>query len=369
MSFQDRIDQEALKELVISLCATMTVSGFETRSTAELRTKAESYFDESYTDRVGNHIFLRRCGRQNAPLCMIDVHYDEIGMMVREVCEGGFLRMAPVGGLSPAVLQGADVTVWGQLPLRGVITSTPPHLRLGEEEALPDVEELLVDTGYPKEELEQLAPVGTPIGFSPRYGELANQRLLGKGFDNKACGACALYALMHTDREELAADVALCFASYEEISRQGGVSAAAYGLNPDYAMVLDVNFATVPKVAKWETIPMGKGISLARSAATDRRLTDRTEALCRQEEIPYLALAAPASTGTDSVSLGLVRNGVPVVDVGLPLASMHTYNEMLDLKDAEALCRLCHAFICDRGLAESFGAACEILKEEVPYEA
>ncbi len=369
MSFTDRIDRQTLRETIVSLCSTMTVSGYENRSAEALRDRLAPCFDEAYTDRVGNHIFLRRCGKPNAPLCMLDVHYDEIGMMVRGICEGGFLRVASVGGLSPAVLQGADVVIWGKTPLRGVITSTPPHLRSSGEDKLAEAEELLVDTGYAEEDLEELAPVGTPIGFSPRYGELAGGRMVGKSFDNKACGACALYALIHTEREELAADVALCFAAYEETSCVGGASAAAFGLAPDYAMVMDVNFATVPHVAKWETIPMGKGVSLAHSAATDRRLTVMTEALCRREEIPFTPVAAPSTTGTDSVSLGLVRGGIPVVDVGLPLASMHTYNEMICLDDAETLCRLCHSFVCDRALAEAFASGAEILKGEVPYHA
>ena len=43
-----------------------------------------------------------------------------------------------------------------------------------------------------------------------------------------------------------------------------------------------------------------------------------------------------------------------MVDVGLPLKSMHTYNEVLDLSDAEAMTRLIAEFVSDKNIAEVF---------------
>lgn len=347
---------EELKREIFSLCSVMSVSGFETRAEALLRQRWGEEFDEIYTDAVGNHVFLKRSGKPNAPLVLIDTHFDEIGMMVTEVCEGGFLRLAPIGGLSPCVLQAADVVVYGSETIRGVIVSTPPHLRSGAEDRLPDAEELMVDTGYSKEELERIAPVGTPVGFAPVYGELLNGCLTGKSFDNKACAAVAAYAITHTPREELAADVALMLSSYEETSRVGGAGPGAFGLSPDYALVIDVNLATVPDVPKYETVPLGKGISLSASAATDRALTRATKTLCEKKQIAHCVIAAPASTGTNAATVNLTGGGIPVVDVGLPLRSMHTYNEVISMDDAESLCELVREFICSRELADGFRA-------------
>ncbi len=343
-----------LKEKIISLCSTMSISGFETRSTEYLRKTVGADFDEYNTDAVGNHIFIKRCGRKKAPLVLIDTHFDEIGMIVTQICEGGFLRLASIGGLSPTILQGADVTVYGTRTVRGVITSTPPHLRSGEEDSLPDLTELMVDTGYTKEEMERLAPIGTPVGFSPCYRELLNGKLLGKSFDNKACGAIAAYALACVEKKELAADVALLFSSYEETSRIGGAAAGSFSLDPDYAMVIDVNLAGIPDAPKYETVPLGKGVSLSVSAATDRRLTRMTKTLCEDKEIAHTMIAAPSSTGTNAPTVNLVRGGIPVVDVGLPLRSMHTYNELISLEDAGALFCLVKEFVCAQGIANAF---------------
>ena len=136
------MNRNDLKQTIVSLCSIMSVSGYESHYAAALRGAIAPLFDESRTDAVGNHLFIRRCGKENAPLLMIDAHYDEIGMLVTDIEEGGFLKFTSVGGLSPSVLQGADVVIYGKKVIRGVITSTPPHLRVGGDESLSDPEEL-----------------------------------------------------------------------------------------------------------------------------------------------------------------------------------------------------------------------------------
>lgn len=345
--------QTKLKNEIFALSAVMSVSGSERRAAEELSRRFGG-FDEMRTDPVGNHMFFKRCGKEGAPTVLIDAHFDEIGMMVTEICEGGFLRFCPIGGLSLSVLQAADVTVYGKETIRGVIISTPPHLRAGMGDKLAETDELLIDTGYTKETLEKVAPVGTPVGFSPVYTELLCGRIAGKSFDDKACAAICALAIEDTPKEELSADVCLMLSSFEETSRIGGIAPAVNALQPDYAMVVDVNLAKVPDTPKYETVPMGKGISISVSAATNRALTLDTEKICKSAEIPHTMAAAASSTGTNAPTVNLSGSGIPVVDIGLPLANMHTYNEVIDLADCEALYRLVREFITDGGLAEKF---------------
>jgi len=346
---------------IVALCSVPSVSGFEGRSTKEIQRLYEGRFDRIDVDAVGNHFLWKTCGREGAPRILVDAHFDEIGMLVREILEGGFVRLVSVGGLSPSVLQAADVILYGKEVLRGVIVSTPPHLRSAEDDRLPDCEELLVDTGFSKDELEKILPLGSPVGFAPDYRELLGGRLAGKSFDNKACAAIAASAIASVPREALAGDVVLMLSSFEETSRLGGASAGAFGLAPDYAMVIDVNLATVPDVPKSETVPLGEGISLSVSAATDRALTLASQKICKEKNIAHTMIAAPSSTGTNATAVQLVGGGIPTVDVGLPLRNMHTYNEVLDLADAEALASFVEAFVCDGEIAKNF-----CVREELP---
>ena len=212
----------------------------------------------------------------------------------------------------------------------------------------------MIDTGYPKEELERLVRIGTPVGFAPRYEFLANDRLVGKGLDNKACAACAVDAILNTPREALAGDVYLLLSVHEETDNIGGAATGAFAVEPHYAMVVDVNLGRTPDTKKSETVVMGKGPSITRSAIVDRRLTKMTEDAAARAEIPWQVSVAPINTGTNTSALHLVKNGIPTVDVGVPLRAMHTYVEMMDMRDAKWLSDLIRAFITEQQIAEVF---------------
>lgn len=350
-----------LKELTISLCSLMTVSGNEYRSYEALKRLVGAYFDEIQTDNVGNILLIRRANNKNADTraakILIDTHFDEIGMLVSAVTPEGFLRVTSVGGLDEGVLQASDVVVYGKETLRGIIASTPPHLRSGDGKKLTPVNEILIDMGYSKadrDELAELVPIGTPVGFAPRYTELLGGNMCGKSFDNKACAAAAIYALANTERSELVADVYLLLSCHEETVRIGGVAVGAFNIEPDYAMVIDVNLAAVPEAPKYETVGYGDGVSVAISAITDRKLTNAVMSLCKEKKIKFTRVAAPSSTGTNTPALNLVGRGVPTADIGLPLKAMHTYGEILNLGDLEELSRLVGEFVRSNEIKEEF---------------
>lgn len=345
-----------LSERIIKLSSMMSITGYEDYEAKSLREWLDDDFDGYEIDSMKNQILIRRCGREGAPKILLDAHMDEIGMYVTDIREGGFLTVTSIGGLDTRILQAADVMIYGKKVIKGVVASTPPHLAKPEDTGkLKKVDELLIDTGYTKEEAEQIVSIGTPVGFYPKYTRLGEKQLAGKGFDDKACAACAIEAVLSVPREELAGDVYVMLSAHEETDRLGGIVVGAYRVMPHYAMVIDVNLGRTPDTKPEETVELGKGPSVTLSAVTDRRLTAMTLALAEQNGIEVQKSVAASHTGTNAPSLGLVRAGIPVVDVGLPLKSMHTYNEVLDLDDADTLAALIKAFIGSKEIAEVFG--------------
>lgn len=343
-----------LKKLIVDLSSLMSIGGFERFEREKLIALIGEHFDECYLDKVGNQIFVKKCGKENAPKIMLDAHMDEIGMYVTEILDGGFLRVTNIGGIDTGILQASDVIIYGnEERLFGVIASTPPHLASGDGKELPKIDELLIDTCLTKEELESKIRIGTPVGFAPKYTEMLNGRIMGKSFDDKACAACAVYATVTTPREELAGDVYVMLSCCEEVTDM--VAPGAYALNPDYAMSIDVNLGRVPGTKKEETVELGKGPSITISAVTDRKLTNMLIDAAKDKEIPYQISVSPTHTGTNAVSIQLAREGIPTVDVGLPLASMHTYNEIITIEDTKTLSDLISAFITDKRIAEEYG--------------
>lgn len=347
-----------LENLILDLCSLMSITGYETHDREALLGLIGSGFDECLADTVGNQVFIKRCGRAGAPRIMLDAHMDEIGMIVSEILDGGFVRVANIGGVDTRILQAAEVVIYGKETIHAVVASTPPHLQKpGDDKKLPEIGELLIDTGYPREELESIIRVGTPVGFLPEYLRLLNGNLAGKGFDDKSCAACAAYAVMNTPADKLAGDVYLVFSANEECSRAGGVAAATFSLEPDYAMVMDVNLGRTPDTQKRETVALGGGASLTISPITHKRLTRMVGELAAEREIPVQYSISRGHTGTNTPEVALTRGGVPVVDVGLPLASMHTCCEVVRMDDCRALSDLVAAFITSEKIAEEFGNA------------
>ena len=58
---------DRLKEFIIELCSVMSVSGFEKRGTDELIRLTGGMLYAPCVDGVGNHLFVKKCGRENAP--------------------------------------------------------------------------------------------------------------------------------------------------------------------------------------------------------------------------------------------------------------------------------------------------------------
>lgn len=344
-----------LENFIIRMASLMSVTGYEDFSLEELKALVGDCFDSCTVDVTKNIVLVKKCGRENAPRILVDAHMDEIGMYVSDIKDGGFLSVVNIGGLDTRIMQAADVVIYGKERIHGIVASTPPHLARPEDKGkLKKVSDLIIDTGYSKEELEKIVSIGTPVGFYPKYTRLKNNFIAGKGFDDKACAACALSAVMKTDRSKLAGDIYVTLSAHEETDRDGFIVCSAFNIRPDYAMVIDVNLGKTPDTKAHETVDMRKGPSVTLSAVVDRKLTQMVCRLCESKSIKYQKCVSASSTGTNTTSLALVGEGIPVVDVGLPLKSMHTYNEVLSLDDAEQLECLVAEFICDKGIAEVF---------------
>ena len=350
-----------LKKLIFDLAGLMSVTGSTGRESEKLSALVGEYFDEVKTSPVGNHVFIRRCGKENAPRILVDTHFDEIGMLVTGIKEGGFLTVTNVGGLDTRILQASEVTIYGKDPsgkpvnIYGVVGSTPPHLQKpGDSDKLKAIDELLIDTGYSREELEKFVRVGTPVGFRPKYLELKNGLIAGKGFDDKSCGACAVAAIASVPREKLWGDVYMLFSNCEETGGMAGALTGAYGIDPVCAIVADVNLAHTPDTPKSDTVEVNGGVSVTLSPLTDKILNRILIDEAKEKGIKTQVSVSTSSTGTNTNVVNLVRQGIPTVDVGLPLKSMHTCTEVISMEDAGSLRDLIALFLTSEKIGEEF---------------
>lgn len=338
------------KQLLRSLCGIMSIPGCERYAFDEVKSLVGDNFDDVYCDTARNIVLVKKSAMQNAPRIMLDAHFDEVGMMVTGVSDDGYLRVINVGGIDRQLLPASDVWVYTPTgKIYGVFASLAPHLvKKGEENKTPEWKDLLIDIGIrSKEEAERLVPVGTPVGYYYSGDDLSNNRITGRGFDDKACAAGLICAVSRIPAEELAFDVYVTLSSGEEIGG-GGAACAAFDIKPELAIITDVNFALTPGVSGDEGGKLGEGVMISLSAVTDRPLTKRIIDHANRLELKHKKVVEATSTGTNASCVYCVNEGVPVAVVSLPLAGMHSYNESLSLDDAETFITLIGEIIKDK---------------------
>jgi len=322
-------------ELLKSLSDMMTVSGFEKSSESKLRELLKEHFDKIEKTPVGNFYFVKNCNKDDAKTLMIDTHFDEIGFIVSGITDDGFIRLSRVGGIDTRILPAERLVVYGKETFKVVVVSTPPHLQKPDEEKkLPEVSDLLCDTGYTKDKLLELAPIGTPVGFVPNYTELLPPYVCGKGFDNKACAAAAILAATQLDPKDMQCNIAILLSTREEVGMVGGMT-GAFDILPDAAIVLDVNLSDTPGVEKYKTVKTGAGPSVSLSMTLDHDFVQDIISFAKKKDIKHQVIAEPRSTGTNADIIPLVANGIPTAVVSIPLKNMHTATEIISLEDLE----------------------------------
>ena len=104
--------KQMLKDLLLSYGP----SGREDAAAACIERYAAPHADEIRRDALGN-LIVRRAGTSGRRV-MLSAHMDQIGLVVVDIDENGFLRVAPVGGVLPAVAAARAVVFAGGV--RGV---------------------------------------------------------------------------------------------------------------------------------------------------------------------------------------------------------------------------------------------------------
>ena len=314
----------------------------------EAAQKAETflrpYVNETRIDTMGNVLGIRRCGVDNAPLVMLEAHIDEVGFMVTGVDDQGFVHVSSYGNPDQRVLAAQEVVIWGDQPATGVFCSAPPHLSGGDQDQLPDIAHIGVDTGLDSKRAKKRFPVGTRVTFRPNFHKINQTKVTSKGLDDRAGVAAVLRCLELVQGEALPCDVAAVFAVQEELGCRGSQT-AAYEIDPDYAIAVDVSFAWTPDAERSKCGMLGDGPMIGWAPGLDTAMTRTLDTLAAQAEIPRQQEVMGGDTSTDADSIASSRAGVRTALLSVPLRYMHTPVELVDLCDVENTARLMAEFL------------------------
>jgi len=333
------------------------VSGYEDEIRDLVVEEVRDYADEIWIDRLGNVVAVKYSGVEGAPRIVVDAHMDEIGFIVKHIDDKGFVYLAPIGGWSDIVLPGQRIRIRtrdGRL-VYGVIGSKPPHVMTPEEaKQVPTIDKLFVDIGVSsREEAEKLGVhVGAPADLDREAVRIGYKRATGKAFDDRVGVLVAVESFKKLAQRQIQADLYLVIASQEEVGLKGART-AAYAINPDIAIALDVTIAAdVPGVEESKHISrVGKGPAIkvvdgkhGTGTLANRKLVELLVKVAEEEKIPYQIEVATGGT-TDATAIQLTREGVAVATISIPTRYIHSPVELLDLEDVYNAIRLVVAAI------------------------
>ncbi len=331
-------------QLAIQLGSASGPSGSEDAARELAAEILRPYVDEIKTDVMGNIIALRRCGKEGARCLMLCAHMDEIGFVVTGH-EKGYLRFGCIGGVDARMLPACEVRLLTPEPLYGVVDVMPVHAMTKSEQdkALP-ADKLYIDAGLTQEQAIERVPLGTPAVYGGGVQRLGAELVCGKSMDDRSCVAIIIKTMEALQGAELDMDVCCLVSTQEEVGTRGAIT-GAWGVRPDYAIVLDVTHGETPDAPKHKTFRLGGGAAIGVGPNFNRRLTDAIIDTAKEAGLDYQLEVIAGCSGTDAWPIQVSRAGVAAALVSLPLKYMHSPVETLKISDAENITELLTQFI------------------------
>lgn len=321
---------EGIWELLRELSESFGVSGFEQEVRHRIRESMEPIADQVLVDAFGNlHAVLNP---QEAFTVMLEAHMDEVGMVVRSIEEGGFLRLAPLGGWDPSLLPGRTVEIRardGKIH-RGVVGSVPPHIQEDKDRRGPlRWEQLFADIGArDAEEVRQMGiRVGSPALLPQTLFTVRDGVMVGKALDDRAGCAILVMTMASLSRKRPAHRVVATFSCAEEVGTRGAQVAGRLW-EPDLAVVVEGTAATdTPEIPAHQRGPhLGKGpviTAVDRSIIVPEWLVERILQAADSGGIPW-QMKTPLVGSTDAGPIHTSGKGVPTAVLAVPCRYIHS---------------------------------------------
>ena len=329
------------KEFLFTLLNTPSPAGFESAGQRVWLNYIGQFADSLENDAYGN-AWATLAGHGSSARIMLEAHADEIGFMIQNISEDGFLFVTRIGGADRAIARGKRLMILGDKgPVAAVIGNIAIHLREKENDKIPEVHELILDIGAnSKEEVEARGiRVGHPAIYADAAEELVPGRIIGRAIDNRI-GSFILTQVLANLRTDASPPAATLFAvnAVQEELGGSGMKMISYRLEPNVAIVLDVTHSTdSPGIDrnKHGTVKLGSGPTVTHGTANHPEVVKRLITLANELGIPIQHEASSRATGTDTDHVYAMRGGVPSALLSVPLRYMHSPVEMIDLGDVE----------------------------------
>jgi endoglucanase len=121
--------------------------------------------------------------------------------------------------------------------------------------------------------------------------------------------------------------------------------AAAYGIVPDIAIVVDVTYGLAPDTPALEARKPGGGVCVNKGPDCNRALAEKLIEIAKAKDIPYQIEVTSGMSRTNATPIQTVREGSRTAVLSIPLRYMHTPAETLNLEDIESCAKLIREWV------------------------
>lgn len=329
--------------LLEEMCSIHAVSGREDRMTAFIRDHIRSLVDEVSVDHLGNVVGILKGSRHPEHRLMLQAHMDELGLIVRNITEDGFLRIERVGGIPEKSLLGQRVDILtdeGRL-IPGYIGAKSHHITTAEEKyKVPGVHDMFIEIGLKsREEVEHAGiQVGDPVTYHPNYHLFGDGMICSKALDNRVGVFILLEILKSCTRERPPCTIIFSFTVLEEFSIRGSLPTVT-ATKPNAIISLDITIATDTPIDKpLHPVAMRGGPAIKMmdfhgrgtlgglfSSPKLRRLIERT---ARQQNIPLQREVIVGVITDPAFQLYLDDKGYVIAGISIPHRYSHASIQM-----------------------------------------
>lgn len=352
---------ESLKQLLFSLVEVGSPSGFEEPMMRRLVEELKPLCDEVYDTPRGNVVGVQRGTDPEAPGIALAAHTDQVGFIVFNVDERGFIWFRRVGGAVTRSIMGHQVRLLTEEgPIIGVVGIKPGHITKPEEASkVPPVEEMYIDIGADsgEEAHRRGVEIGTPIVWNTGPVELGNNYIATPAADDRAGLAAIITTARNLRDKPIPATVYYVGTVEEEIGLRGA-EVAVHDLDVDMAVAIDTCSAGYQPDVNMRDIyyEVGKGPAIhigelgSRTRLGSQVLRRWLIGVAEMNGIPYQT--GLMHGGTDASAMQQTRAGLAVCSIGVPRRYSHSPVEVFSLDDLHNLTEIMTKAI--EGLTGSF---------------
>lgn len=296
------------------------------------------YTDEIIQDHLGGIFGVKR-GDPSGPVVMVAGHMDEVGFMVTQITDRGFIKFQPLGGWWNQVLLAQRVKIiTSKGDVEGVIGSIPKHILTPEMKQKPvEIKKMFIDIGADnKEDAERIGiRPGQPIVPVTPFQVMSNpKKLMAKAWDNRYGCALAIDLLASLKDVDLPNTLYAGATVQEEVGLRGAAVAANL-MNPDIFFALDAGPAgDVPDAPEDAMGKLGEGVMIRiydPTYVTHKGIREYILDTVESVGVKYQYFVSQG--GTDAGRIHTHDKGVPSIVVAIPSRYIHSHASIIHYDD------------------------------------